>query len=93
MLYIIPLAYAANANVAIDYIKVGGYNSTIVTRVGDYCNHIMTITIAGSNSSSSSSDLSVEIILLDNNTSFMQMSKPTITYVGGNFLNSGNLYQ
>ncbi|CAF2512453.1 unnamed protein product [Rotaria sp. Silwood2] len=102
--------YAANANVTIDYIKVGGCNSTIVARVGkyyqtissslnlifyagDYCDHVVTITIAALNSSNSSIDLSVEIILLDNYTSVMQMSKPAITYVGGNFLNSGNLYR
>ncbi|CAF3632430.1 unnamed protein product [Rotaria sordida] len=91
--FVIPLTYAANANVIIDYIKVGGCNSTIVARVGDYCDHIVTITIVGSNSSSPSTDLSVEIILLDNTTSVMQMSKPSITYVGRNFLNSGNLYQ
>jgi hypothetical protein len=28
----------------------------------------------------------------DNDTIVMQMSKPSITYVGGNFLNSQNLY-
>jgi len=39
-----------------------------------------------------STDLSIEIIMPDNNTSVMQMSKPQITYVGGNFVNSQNLY-
>ncbi len=39
-----------------------------------------------------STDLSVEIIMPDNYTVVMQMSKPQITYVGGNFLNSQNLY-
>jgi hypothetical protein len=39
-----------------------------------------------------STDLSVEIIMPDNYTVFMQMSKPQITYVGGNFVNSQNLY-
>jgi hypothetical protein len=28
----------------------------------------------------------------DNDTVVMQMSKPQITYVGGNFLNSQNIY-
>ncbi|CAF0916171.1 unnamed protein product [Rotaria sp. Silwood1] len=91
--FVIPSTNAANANVTIDYMKLGGCNSTIVARVGDYCDHIVKITISVANSSSSSTDLSVEIILLDNVTTVMQMSKPTITYVGGNFLNSANLYQ
>ncbi len=51
----------------------------------------MTITISGS-SGNASTDLSVEIIMPDNGTIVMQMSKPQITYVGGNFLNSQNLY-
>ena len=29
----------------------------------------------------------------DNDTAVMQMSKPSVTYVGGNFLNSQALYQ
>jgi hypothetical protein len=59
--------------------------------IGDYCDYIVTVTIAASGGSTST-DLSVEIIMPDNGTIVMQMSKPQITYVGGNFLNSANLY-
>ena len=58
---------------------------------GDFCDYVVTITIAAFGSNVST-DLSVEIIMPDNNTIVMQMSKPTITYVGGNFLNSQTLY-
>jgi hypothetical protein len=51
----------------------------------------VTITISASGGNTST-DLSVEIIMPDNDTIVMQMSKPQITYVGGNFLNSQNLY-
>lgn len=59
--------------------------------IGDYCDYIVTITIAASGGTAST-DLSVEIIMPDNDTIVMQMSKPQITYVGGNFLNTANLY-
>jgi len=52
---------------------------------------MVTITIPASNGNIST-DLSVEIIMPDNDTVVMQMSKPQITYVGGNFLNSQNIY-
>jgi hypothetical protein len=51
----------------------------------------VTITIASSGVNSST-DLSVEIIMPDNDTIVMQMSKPQITYVGENFYNSASLY-
>ncbi len=51
----------------------------------------MTITISASGGTTST-DLSIEIIVPDNDTMVMQMSKPQITYVGGNFVNSQNLY-
>lgn len=61
---------------------------------GDYCDHLVTITVSLSNSSNVSTDLSVEIIMPDNVTNIvMQASKPLITYVGSNFLNSANMYQ
>ena len=104
----IPSTSAANANVSIDYSKIGACNSSILARVGkyirnelslvnlfwfsgDYCDYIVTITIAAAGGNAST-DLSVEIIMPDNGTIVMQMSKPQITYVGGNFANSQNLY-
>ena len=35
-LAVVPSAYAASANVTVDYIKVGACNSSIVVRVGQY---------------------------------------------------------
>lgn len=52
----------------------------------------MSITISGYSGLPTSTDLSVEIIMPDNDTVVMQMSKPSVTYVGGNFLNSQNMY-
>jgi hypothetical protein len=52
----------------------------------------VTIIIPASGGSNASTDLSVEIIMPDNDTVVMQMSKPQITYVGGNFVNSQNIY-
>lgn len=63
----------------------------IIIQTGDYCDYIVTITISASGGSAST-DLSVEIIMPDNDTIVMQMSKPQVTYVGGNFVNSANLY-
>lgn len=60
--------------------------------LGDFCDYIVTIIIPNSGSGNASTDLSVEIIMPDNDTMVMQMSKPQITYVGGNFLNPSNLY-
>ncbi|CAF2076674.1 unnamed protein product [Rotaria magnacalcarata] len=82
-----------NASVTVDYFVIGGCNSTFLTGVGDYCDHIVTMTIGSSNGSNLSTDLSMEIMMPDNNTIVMQMSKPVITYVGRNFLNSATLYQ
>ncbi|CAF0926773.1 unnamed protein product [Adineta steineri] len=78
----IPTTYASNANVSIDYIKQGGCNSSILVRVGDYCDYILVITIPTNGGSSASTDLNVEIIMPDNATIVMQMSKPSVTYVG-----------
>ncbi|CAF4036975.1 unnamed protein product [Adineta steineri] len=89
---IIPTTYASNANVSIDYIKQGGCNSSILVRVGDYCDYILVITIPTNGGSSASTDLNVEIIMPDNATVVMQMSKPSVTYVGGNFANSAGIY-
>jgi len=50
------------------------------------------ITIPASTGSNTSTDLSVEIIMPDNDTIVMQMSKPAVNYVGGNFLNIQNIY-
>lgn len=63
---------------------------SFVCPTGDFCEYIVTITIAAG--SNTSTDLGVEIIMPENNTIVMQMSKPQITYVGGNFVNSQNLY-
>ena len=64
---------------------------SFVCLTGDFCDYIVTITIAAAGSNAST-DLGVEIIMPENNTIVMQMSKPQITYVGGNFVNSQNLY-
>ncbi|CAF3743558.1 unnamed protein product [Rotaria socialis] len=90
---VIPLTSATNTSVTVNYFKLGGCNSSLSASVGDYCDHIVTMTIGSSNGSDSSTDLSMEIIMPDNGTIVMQMSKPIITYVGGNFLNSASLYQ
>ncbi len=52
----------------------------------------MAITIPVSTGSNTSTDLSVEIIMPDNYTIVMQMSKPAVNYVGQNFLNIQNIY-
>jgi hypothetical protein len=52
----------------------------------------VTITISGYSGLPASTDLSVEIIMPDNDTVVMKMSKPSVSYVGGNFVNSQNIY-
>ncbi|UJR30625.1 hypothetical protein I4U23_018150 [Adineta vaga] len=89
---VIPSINAASANVTIDYVKQGNCNSSILVRVGDYCDYVVTITIPTSGGSTASTDLSVEIIMPDNDTAVMQLSKPQVTYVGGNFINTQNIY-
>ena len=64
---------------------------SILGILGDFCDYIVTITIPPSGGSVST-DLSVEIIMPDENTTVMQMSKPQITYVGGNFASASTLY-
>lgn len=60
--------------------------------IGDYCDYVVTITIPYSGGPSVSTDLSVEIIMPDNDTAVMQVSKPQITYVGSNFANTPSIY-
>lgn len=64
----------------------------ILLYIGSYCDHIITITVAPSNSSNVATDINAEIIMPDNGTIVMQMSKPAITYAGRNFINSASIY-